>query len=49
VAAVAGAVVSALAAAGYYPGLSSVRSVGMLPETRRYVADVLALRPRFGG
>jgi N-acetylmuramoyl-L-alanine amidase len=39
----------ALAAAGYYQGLSSVRSVGMLPETRRYVADVLALRSRFGG
>ena len=39
----------ALAAAGYYQGLSSVRSVGMLPETRRYVANVLALRSRFGG
>ena len=39
----------ALAAAGYYQGLSSVRSIGMLPETKRYVANVLALRPRFGG
>jgi len=39
----------ALAAAGYYQGLSSVRSIGMLPETRRYVANVLALRSRFGG
>jgi soluble lytic murein transglycosylase-like protein len=39
----------ALAAAGYYQGLASVRSVGMLPETRRYVANVLALRSRFGG
>jgi soluble lytic murein transglycosylase-like protein len=39
----------ALAAAGYYQGLSSVRSIGMLPETKRYVADVLALRSRFGG
>jgi LysM repeat protein len=39
----------ALAAAGYYQGLDSVRRIGMLPETRRYVANVLALRGRFGG
>jgi soluble lytic murein transglycosylase-like protein len=39
----------ALAAAGYYQGLSSVRSIGMLPETKQYVANVLALRSRFGG
>ena len=39
----------AMAAAGYYQGLSSVRRIGMLPETRRYVANVLALRSRFGG
>jgi LysM repeat protein len=39
----------ALAAAGYYQGLSSVRRIGMLPETQRYVANVLALRSRFGG
>jgi soluble lytic murein transglycosylase-like protein len=39
----------ALAAAGYYQGLSSVRRIGMLPETRQYVANVLALRGRFGG
>jgi N-acetylmuramoyl-L-alanine amidase len=39
----------ALAAAAYYQGLSSVRRIGMLPETRRYVANVLALRSRFGG
>jgi LysM repeat protein len=39
----------ALAAAGYYQGLASVRRIGMLPETRRYVANVLALRSRFGG
>jgi LysM repeat protein len=39
----------AMAAAGYYQGLTSVRSIGMLPETRRYVANVLALRARFGG
>ena len=38
-----------LAAAGYYQGLASVRRIGMLPETRRYVANVLALRARFGG
>src|SRR5437763_1340796 len=37
------------AAAGYYQGISSVRSIGMLPETRRYVANVMALRARFGG
>jgi LysM repeat protein len=39
----------AMAAAGYYQGLASVRRIGMLPETRRYVANVLALRGRFGG
>jgi N-acetylmuramoyl-L-alanine amidase len=36
-------------AAAYYQGLSSVRRIGLLPETRRYVADVQALRSRFGG
>ena len=39
----------AFAAAAYYQGAASVRRIGMLPETRRYVADVLALRSRFGG
>src|SRR4051812_38987805 len=39
----------AMAAAGYYQGLASVRRVGMLPETRQYVNNVLALRGRFGG
>jgi soluble lytic murein transglycosylase-like protein len=39
----------ALAAAGYYQGPSSVRSIGMLPETERYVANVMALQARFGG
>ncbi len=39
----------ALAAAGYYQGLASVRRIGMLADTRRYVANVLALRTRFGG
>ena len=36
-------------AAGYYQGIGSVRRIGMLPETRRYVTSVMALRPRFGG
>ncbi|CAN5541858.1 hypothetical protein BH20ACT17_BH20ACT17_01680 [soil metagenome] len=39
----------ALAAAGYYQGLSSVRSRGMFDDTKRYVDNVLALRKRFGG
>jgi N-acetylmuramoyl-L-alanine amidase len=39
----------AMAAAAYYQGLGSVRRIGMLPETRRYVANVMALRSRFGG
>lgn len=38
-----------LAAAGYYQGLASVERVGMLPDTRQYVANVMALRSRFGG
>ncbi len=38
-----------LAAAGYYQGLSSVRSRGMYDDTKRYVDNVLALRARFGG
>jgi LysM repeat protein len=39
----------ATAVAAYYQGLGSVRRIGMLPETRRYVANVMALRARFGG
>lgn len=39
----------AQAAAAYYQGAASVRQIGMLPETRQYVANVLALRSRFGG
>ena len=39
----------AQAAAAYYQGLGSVRSRGVLPETRQYVANVMALRSRFGG
>jgi soluble lytic murein transglycosylase-like protein len=38
-----------LAAAYYYQGEASVRAVGMLPTAQRYVANVLALRARFGG
>jgi soluble lytic murein transglycosylase-like protein len=37
------------AIAGYYQGIASVRSRGVLPETARYVANVQALRSRFGG
>ena len=39
----------AAAAAAYYQGLGSVRAHGMLPETQRYVNNVMALRSRFGG
>jgi LysM repeat protein len=38
----------ALAAAFYYQGEASVRKIGLLPETERYVANVSALRGRFG-
>jgi soluble lytic murein transglycosylase-like protein len=40
---------AALAAAGYYQGLPSVRAYGVLPGTQQYVDDVLALQQRFGG
>jgi soluble lytic murein transglycosylase-like protein len=36
-----------VALAAYYQGLGSVREHGMYADTRRYVADVLALRRRF--
>jgi LysM repeat protein len=35
------------AVAGYYQGLASVRQRGMYDDTKRYVANVLALRNRF--
>lgn len=35
-----------LALASYYQGLRGVRTQGLLPETRRYVANVLALKSR---
>ncbi len=37
------------AIAGYYQGLGSVRSRGMFDDTQKYVANVQALRSRFGG
>jgi LysM repeat protein len=37
------------ATAAYYQGEASVRRIGMLPGTRRYVAGVMAQRVRFGG
>lgn len=39
----------AMAAAAYYQGLGSVQRIGLLPSTRQYVRDVMALRARFGG
>jgi soluble lytic murein transglycosylase-like protein len=39
----------ALAAAGYYQGLPSVRHSGLFPSTQRYVNSVLALKRKFGG
>jgi LysM repeat protein len=39
----------AMAAAGYYQGLSSVRANGMYTDTQAYVQSVMALRHRFGG
>lgn len=36
------------AVAGYYQGLASVRENGMYTDTRHYVANVLALKGRFG-
>jgi N-acetylmuramoyl-L-alanine amidase len=40
---------AALAAAGYYQGLASVRRRGMFGDTQQYVRSVLALRQQFGG
>jgi soluble lytic murein transglycosylase-like protein len=37
------------AIAAYYQGLGSVREHGLLPETERYVDNVMALQGRFGG
>lgn len=38
-----------LAAGAYYQGLGSVQEQGFFPETERYVENVFALRPQFGG
>jgi soluble lytic murein transglycosylase-like protein len=38
-----------VAVASYYQGASSVRRLGLLPDTQQYVANVMALRSRFGG
>ena len=35
------------AIAGYYQGLKSVRERGMYPDTKRYVANILALKRQF--
>ncbi len=37
------------AIAGYYQGLGAVRSRGLFDDTKQYVANVQALRSRFGG
>lgn len=37
------------ATAAYYQGLTSVRSIGLLPETQTYVNNVMALRSGYGG
>jgi LysM repeat protein len=39
----------AIALASYYQGAASVRQLGLLPDTQRYVANVTALKARFGG
>ncbi len=39
----------AMAAAGYYQGLSSVRANGMYSDTQQYVNSVMSLAQRFGG
>ena len=39
----------ATAIAGYYQGLGAVRSRGLFEDTKQYVANVQALRARFGG
>ncbi len=37
------------AVAAYYQGAASVRERGLLPETQQYVANVMALKGRYGG
>ena len=38
-----------MALASYYQGAASVRRIGLLPDTQRYIANVTALKSRFGG
>jgi soluble lytic murein transglycosylase-like protein len=40
---------AAMAVAGYYQGLQSVRAHGLYSDTQAYVNNVMALRQRFGG
>jgi LysM repeat protein len=40
---------AAVAVGNYYQGTASVSKVGLLPETERYIENVMALRSRFGG
>ena len=40
---------SAMAAASYYQGLSSVQQHGLFPDTQQYVNSVMALEQQFGG
>ncbi|HLM25460.1 MAG TPA: transglycosylase SLT domain-containing protein [Thermoleophilaceae bacterium] len=37
------------AVASYYQGPASVRQNGLLPDTQQYVANVMALKARYGG
>jgi N-acetylmuramoyl-L-alanine amidase len=39
----------AMAIAGYYQGLGSVRQRGMYDDTKQYVSNVLSIKSRFGG
>jgi N-acetylmuramoyl-L-alanine amidase len=39
----------AMAVAGYYQGIQSVRAHGLYADTQAYVNNVMALRQRFGG
>ena len=39
----------AMAAAGYYQGLSSVQQHGMYSDTQQYVNNILSLEHQFGG
>lgn len=39
----------AMAIAGYYQGLGSVRQRGLYDDTKQYVSNVLSLKGRFGG